>query len=381
MKYKRQLNLQRLLEPKSFFLFGPRSTGKTTLIKEQLTNARVYDLLDAEVYQNLLKRPKIIDEETLDSKQIIVIDEVQRIPTILNEVQRLITNKGLKFLLTGSSARKLKRGGANLLAGRAWEANLFPLCYPEIKDFNLLQYLNNGGLPQVYGSSYPEEELASYVGTYLREEIQAEAVTRNVQAFAEFLDSIALANGQEINYQSLASDCQVSPSTLKNYIQILEDTLIGFSLKAFTKTKKRKAITRSKHFLFDVGVVNHICRRGVIKPKSELFGIAFEHFILLEVRSYLSYSRSKKTMGYWRSTTQFEVDLTVGNDIAIEIKSTELTQDKHLKGLRALKEEGLFNQYLIVSLDSKERKTKDGIRVIPWRIFLKLLWSGQLLRS
>jgi len=380
MKYQRQLNLVKLLKPKSFFLFGPRSTGKTTLIKEQLSRARVYDLLDAEVYQTLLKRPKIIEEETLDPKQIVVIDEVQRIPSILNEVQRLITNKGLKFLLTGSSARKLKRGGANLLAGRAWEASLFPLCYPEIKNFDLIQYLNNGGLPQVYGSSFPEEELASYVGTYLREEIQAEAVTRNIQAFAEFLDAIALANGQEINYQSLASDCQVSASTLKNYIQILEDTLIGFSLPAFTQTKKRKAISRSKHFLFDIGVVNHLCRRGSIKSKSELFGVTFEHFIILEVRSFLSYSRSRLKMGYWRSTSQFEVDLTIGEKVAIEVKSTELVQDKHLKGLKALKEENLFDQYIVVSMDSKERRTQDGIRIIPWRSFLELLWSGQIVK-
>jgi uncharacterized protein len=379
MIYQRFLKLPDLIEKKSFFLFGPRATGKTTLIKTQLKGAKIYDLLDAEIYNRLLRRPKILEEEIEDLKQIIVIDEVQKLPHILDEVHRLIAEKNVRFLLTGSSARKLKRGGANLLAGRAWEAQLFSLSSIEIKNFDLLRYLNRGGLPQVYHSNDYQEELNSYVHTYLREEIQAEAVTRNVQAFAEFLDTIALSNGQEINYQSLASDCQVSTSTLKNYLQILTDTLLGFHLPGFSKTKKRKAINRSKFYLFDVGVTNQLCQRGEIKPKSELFGSAFEHFIITEMRSALSYFRSQKKMSYWRSTSQFEVDLLVGQDLAIEIKSTDLVQDKHLKGLRALKEEGLFKNYLVVSLDPSQRKTSDGIEVLPWQVFLKRLWEKKLL--
>ena len=296
----------------------------------------------------------------------------------LDEVHRLI-QKNYRFLLTGSSARKLKKGQSNLLAGRAWQAQLFPLSWIEIPQFNLIKYLNQGGLPMVYDSKDYEEELDSYVSLYLREEIQSEALTRNVQAFAEFLDLIALSNGQEINYESFSRDLQISPRTLKNYIEILNDTLLGFMLPGWTKTKKRKAISRGKYYLFDLGVTNTLCRRGAIKYNSELFGKAFEHFIILEVRSYLSYSRKKLSMHYWRSTSQLEVDLIIGNKIAVEIKSQALIQDKHLRGLRNLKEEQLIKKYIVVSLDKEERTTQDKIQIMPWEIFLKKLWRGWII--
>jgi predicted AAA+ superfamily ATPase len=378
--YKRILDLNSLLAKKSFFLFGPRSTGKTTLIREQLPNIKVYDLLKAKTYRDLVKNPSLIEQEYTDQK-IIVIDEVQKLPSILDEVHRLIEEKGIRFLLTGSSARKLKHGGANLLAGRAWSASLFPLISKEVDDFDLLKCLNFGMLPQVYTSEDPEEELESYVSTYLQEEIKAEAVTRNIQAFSEFLDIIALANGNEISYQSLASDCQVSPNTLKNYIQILEDTLLGFSLPAFTKTKKRKAITRSKFYLFDIGVTNYLTNRSHIKEKSKEFGDVFEHFIILEIRAYLSYVRNKSQLCYWRSTSKFEVDLIIGQQIAIEIKGTDQVQDKHLKGLRAIKEEDLFSSLIVISNDKSKRTFKDGIEVYPWKVFIEDLWSGKIINK
>ena len=376
--YQRIINLKTLLNKKSFFLFGPRATGKTTLIEQQLESCTIYDLLDSDVYRRLLKRPKLIEEEARDPKKIIVIDEVQKLPSILDEVHRLIQKRKFRFLLTGSSARKLKRGAANLLAGRAWEAGLFPLSFSEIPDFDLLTYLNSGGLPQIYDNPEVEEELESYVGTYLKEEIQAEALTRNIGAFAEFLDVIALTNGKEINYESLACNCQISPSTLKNYIQVLEDTLIGFRLPGFRKTKIRKPTTRSKHYLFDIGVTNALCQRSKIKAKSELFGDAFEHFIILEVRAYNSYKRRRQKLSYWRSTSQMEVDLLIGQEIAIEIKGSSLVSEKHLRGLRALKEEGLFKKYIVVSLDPNERVTNDDIGIIPWKDFLQKLWSETL---
>ncbi|NCN27733.1 ATP-binding protein [bacterium] len=374
----RRLDISQLLENKSFFLFGPRSTGKSTMIRRQLPKAAVYDLLDDEIFRRLLERPKLLAEENPDKETLIVIDEIQRLPLLLNEVHRLISSEGRTFLLTGSSARKLKRDGTNLLAGRAWRADLFPLTYSEIPQFDLVKFLNRGGLPQVYLSAKPSEELRAYTSMYLREEIQAEALTRNLQGFSTFLEVVALANGEELNFQSLASDCGVSASTLKNYIQILDDTLLGFSLRGFTKTKKRKAISRIKHYLFDVGVVNSLCRRGEIRQKSELFGKAFEHWIVQEVRACLSYSRSEHEMTYWRSLSQFEVDLLVGDEVAIEIKATSLVQDKHLKGLRALKEEGLIRKYVVVSLDSKARVTDDGIEILPWAAFMEQLWGGGL---
>jgi predicted AAA+ superfamily ATPase len=375
--YKRILDLTKLLKKKSFFLFGPRGTGKTTLVKHTLTKATVIDLLEIKTYREYLKNPSLISEQMLEPN--VVIDEVQKLPEILDEVHRLIEADKLTFLLTGSSARKLKRGGANLLAGRAWWAELFPLTSNEIPDFDLMTYLNRGGLPAVYPSDDYAEELWAYTALYLKEEIQNEALTRKVAQFSEFLDLMALSNGEEISYQSIAGDCGVSPNSIKNYIQILEDTLVAFQLKAFTKTRKRKAISRSKLYFFDVGVTNSLAKRGEIMAGSELFGKAFEHFILLEVRAFLSYTRKNIRMYYWRSTSQFEVDLILNNQWGVEIKSTASIKDKHLKGIRALKEEGNIQNFAAVSCDRYERRTQDNITIFPWKLFLEKLWNGDII--
>ena len=377
--YKRFMKLSFLLKKKSFFLLGPRSTGKTTLYRQIFPRAKVYDLLHLNTYKRLNMRPQILEEENRNNiRRLIIIDEIQKSPFLLDMAQYLI-DRGHRFLLTGSSARKLKRGSVNLLAGRVWSAFLFPLVSSEIPKFNLIQYLNRGGLPHIYGSPDHSEELSAYVHFYLKEEIQNEAFTRNIGAFSETLELIAQSNGQELNYDSFSKDLQISPNTLKNYISILDDTLLGFHLKGYTKTKKRKAIARSKYYLFDIGVTNTLCRRGDIQERSELFGKAFEHFIILEVRAFLSYSRKSLDMFYWRSTSHKEVDLIIGNKAAIEIKATQVVQEKHLKGLKALKEEGLIQKYFVVSLDSEPRMTQDRIHILPWNIFLKKLWQSQLL--
>lgn len=374
--YGRELNLPKLLEKRSHFLFGARATGKSTLIQQTLPEAQIFDLLHAKTYTALLRNPGALEDMIVDTGRLVVIDEIQKLPVLLDEVQRLITKKQLRFLLTGSSARKLKHGGANLLAGRAREARLFPLVSREIPDFSLTRLMNHGGLPMIYQSDEPDEDLAAYVDTYLREEIKAEAVTRNVAAFAEFLDIIARSNGQELNYEGLASDLQVSAGTLKNYVQILEDTLIGFRLPGFSDTRKRKATSRAKHYLFDLGVTRHLAKVAAILPESKAFGDAFEHFIILEVRAFLSYKRLPAQLCYWRSTSQFEVHLLVNRDLAIEIKATANPTPKHLKGLRALAEEGIFKRLLLVSTVEQERRTDDGIEILPWQTFLSRLWSG-----
>jgi predicted AAA+ superfamily ATPase len=375
--YKRILNLSNLLDKKSFFLFGPRGTGKTTLIRHTLTDASVIDLLEIKTFREYLKNPSIIGEQKLNP--IVVIDEVQKLPEILDEVHRLIEEKKITFLLTGSSARKLKRGGANLLAGRAWWAELFPLTSIEIPDFDLITYLNRGGLPSIYPSNDYLEELRAYTALYLKEEIQNEALTRKVAQFSEFLDLMALSNGEEISYQSIAGDCGVSANSIKNYVQILEDTLVAFQLTGFNKTRKRKAISRSKLYFFDIGVTNSLANRGEILEGSELFGKAFEHFIMLEIRAFISYLRKDTRMYYWRSTSQFEVDVILDNQWAIEIKSAASIQDKHLKGIRALKEEELIRNYAVVSCDRHERITQDNITIFPWKIFLDKLWKEEII--
>ena len=376
--HKRCLNLPELLEKKSFFLFGARATGKTTLIQTSLPQALVIDLLDTRTYKVLLQDAGALADLIRGNQKIVVIDEIQKLPNLLDEVHRLIQKERRTFLLTGSSARKLKHGSANLLAGRAREARLFPLTWPEINSFDLLRLLNHGGLPEIYDSTEPDEDLEAYVDTYLKEEIKAEAVTRNVAAFAEFLDIIGRSNGQELNYESFSSDLQVSPGTFKNYLQILEDTLIGFRLSGFTKTKKRKATVRAKHYLFDLGVTRQLARTGMIRAKSKEFGAAFEHFIILEVRAYLSYRRKNQEMNYWRSTSQFEVDLIIGGSIAIEIKSSDLVSDKHLKGLRALAEEGMMKRLICIHTGHLARQSPDGIEILPFQDFLTQLWAGDL---
>jgi len=378
--YKRTLDLSKLLEHRSYFLFGPRGTGKSTLIEQTLPDAQIYDLLDASVFQRLLRDPTLIGQET-DAATLTVIDEIQKLPELLDEVQRLIVKRKQVFLLTGSSARKLRKGGVNLLAGRAFTASLFPLTSQEIPNFDLLTYLNTTGLPEFYGQAETEvhEYLKNYVGTYLQEEIKAEALTRNLSGFIRFLEVVALSNGEEIHYANIANDSGVAARTVEAYFNILNDTLIGFAVPPFLSTSKRKAITRSKYFLFDIGVVNSLTRRGQVALRSELFGRMFEHFIALELRAFLAYCRVDLPLQYWRSTSHFEVDFIMGTELAIEVKGTDLVSDKHLKGLRALKEEGLIKNYGVVSQDMNDRLTPDGIRIWSWRSFLQKLWSRQLI--
>ncbi len=377
--YPRKLNLRELLKKKSHFLFGPRAVGKSTLIATELPNALVFDLLDDTTFRDLLRQPSLIGERITPKHQIVVIDEIQRIPELLNEIHRLIFQKKGTFLLTGSSARKLKHGSANLLAGRAWEANLFPLTFSEITDFDLLKLLNRGGLPDAYLSEDYKRELHSYVSLYLQEEVKAEALTRNVQGFSEFLDLVGRSNGQEINYERFAADCQVSTSTLKNYFQILEDTLIGFRLSGYCKSTKRKAVSRAKHYLFDLGVKNALTKSWIEAETSLLFGEAFEHFIALELRAYLKYAEREESLQYWRTTSQFEVDFVVGQKLAIEVKSSTLVNASHLKGLLALQEEKLGHRLIVVSRDEHRRTTAEGIEIFPYGEFLTELWEGRLI--
>jgi uncharacterized protein len=379
MAFERTLQLGPLLARKSFFLLGPRATGKSTLVEHQLPDTTIYDLLDDDVYTRLLKRPRALGEEIASGNagKLVVIDEIQKLPGLLDEVQRLIDKQGVRFLLTGSSARKLRRGGANLLAGRAWPAALFPLTSAEIPRFDLLQYLNRGGLPAIYPSEDYAEELSSYANLYLREEIVAEALVRKVDSFARFLDVIALSNGEELHYQGISNDAGVPVRTVQSFVQILEDTLLGFTVPAFGATRRRKAITRPKFFLFDVGVTGTLARRGEIRERSELFGRALEHFIALELRAYLSYRRRDEMLCYWRSTSGFEVDLILGDQLAVEVKASRQASEHDLRGLRALREEGLVRRYAVVSLDDAKRKL-DGIEIWPWRSFLNALWRDTL---
>jgi len=379
LNYKRILDIYAASERRSVFLLGPRATGKSTLLRQLFPQTAYYDLLDARVYGSLLRNPHVLAEET-SASSLTIIDEIQKLPSLLDEVHRLVSTRQQRFILTGSSARKIKRGAANLLAGRARQLKMFPLVSKEIENFDLITYLNTGGLPQIYGDPEAHLDLRSYVDLYLREEIQAEAMTRNVASFASVLDALALMNGQEINATSIASDTGVQARTILNFIEIMEDTLIAFRLPVFQKTKKRKPTSRNKIYFFDVGVTNALCHRKQITAEGELFGPALEHFLMLEVRSAISYKQADLPMSFWRTSAGFEVDLILGEEIAIEFKSSRDVSDKHLKGMRALKEEKITRRHLVVSQNARPRLTEDGIEILPWADFLNQLWGGDLFR-
>ncbi len=384
--YKRILSLP-LSDRETCFLWGPRQTGKSTLLKQLFPGAKIYDLLLSGEYQRLLRNPGILREECLGDESLrreksppVIIDEVQKVPELLDEVHWLIENARIRFVLCGSSARKVKRGQANLLGGRAVRYELHPLVFPELDNFSLSDALNRGLLPRHYPSPHARRLLESYVGDYLREEIAAEALTRNMPAFGRFLEIAAITSGELVNYANIASECGVSSPTVKEYFQILEDTLIGKMLPADRRRAKRRLIAAPKFYFFDIGIVAYLTRRGKVLPGSELFGKAFEHLIWMELSAHARYSEKNYPISYWRTSTGLEVDFVLGeHEVAVEVKSTTMVTDRHLNGLRALRADCAPRRSIAVSMDPRPRRTQDGIDILPWADFLGRLWGGNLL--
>ena len=378
--FSRKLNLHEA-ENESCFLWGARQTGKSTLLNKSFPKARYIDLLKSDVFERYNRRPALLREELslLPDGETVIIDEVQKLPALLDEVHWLMTNRGLRFILSGSSARKLKRSGANLLGGRAIRKNLYPLVSAEIPDFNLIKACNYGMLPRHYLTENPSKRIQAYVGDYLQEEIKAEALTRNLNVFSRFLEVAALSNGEIVNYHNIASECGVSSPTIKEYFSILEETLIGYMIPAFTEKVKRRVIQAPRFFYFDTGIANFLLKRTALHAGSPEFGHAFEHFIMLELIAYNGYSDHPCKIAYWRTTSGYEVDIIIGNaEIAIEIKSSEEVQSHHTKGLRAFSEEFPQARLIIVSMDKYPRRM-NGIDIYPASDFLSMLWSGLLI--
>ncbi|MCK5082315.1 MAG: ATP-binding protein [Candidatus Omnitrophica bacterium] len=377
--YQRFLKLKEESRQKSLLLFGPRQTGKTYLLKKLFPKVPFYNLLRADTFLKVSQRPQIIREELLSYEtkcpQPIIIDEIQKLPVLLDEVHYLIEEKGYHFILTGSSPRKLKGGAADLLGGRAWTRHLFPLVTREIPDYDLNRILNYGAIPSIYNSAYPEKDLAAYVGNYLREEIQAEGLVRKIENFSRFLQTASLFNTELVNFANIASDAGVPARTVAEYFSILQDTLIGHLLEPFVKSKKRKAISTAKFYFFDVGVCNVLAGRKEIRPKTELFGKTLEHFIFTELKAYLSYAQDTRPLNFWRSKSGYEVDFLIGDDIAIEVKATEMVTERHLSGLKALSEEMTLRKKIIISMDQSPRRLRN-VDILPVKIFLQRLWSN-----
>ncbi|MFN8206628.1 MAG: DUF4143 domain-containing protein [Bacteroidales bacterium] len=366
----------------SLFLWGARQTGKSTLLKTGYPRSPYFDLLLGEEYLRFQQQPGLLREiiTALDPAEPVIIDEIQRLPHLLNEVQWLMVNKGYRFILSGSSPRKIIRTGANLLGGRALRYELYPLVYPEITDFNLLRALNHGLLPRHYLSAQPHRLLAAYIGNYLKDEIIHEANIRNIGSFSRFLEAASFSNGEMVTYSNIATDCGVSAPTVREYFQILEDTLTARFLPSFQKKPKRRVIQAPKFYFFDLGIPNFLLKRNHLQWGSESIGKAFEHFIYQELIAHSHYSGLNYPIYYWRTASQIEVDFILGEgETAIEVKSTTEANNRHTKGLKYFSEEYPSAQLLLVC-NEKHPRQAGNITILPWQLFLEKLWTGKLIR-
>jgi predicted AAA+ superfamily ATPase len=385
--FRRFLDLPALAAQKSFFLLGPRLTGKSTLLRKSFPKALFLDLLDAQTFRSLSASPSLIGERarTLTGRRkVVILDEIQKQPELLDEVHRLMEReKSLCFILTGSSARKLRARGRNLLGGRAGLVRMHPIVYPEIGTVSprrtwkdLLQW---GGLPSVLLSDRPKEDLQAYVGLYLQEEIRAEGLARSIPNFSRFLETAAAMNGEIVNYTKVGNDAQISPRTVRDYFQVLEDTLVGNLLPPFQGTRSRKAVATEKFFFFDVGVAHALLDRWSVSPRTPEYGRVLEHLVERELRASLDYFRSGRRLFFWRSLSQMEVDFILAEGqrpvIAIEVKASRTVSPRDLKGLRAFGEDWPKVRKIVVSLEPHPRTTEDRIEILPVEQFLSQLWG------
>jgi len=374
---ERLIDLKSLLKKKSYFLFGPRQTGKSSLIRHSLSSVKTYNLLDHKVFLEFNSRPGRLKEEISSKDELVVIDEIQRIPELLNEVHLLIEEKKTRFLLTGSSARKLRSKGVNLLGGRARQMHLHPFVTKELGPyFELNRALNAGLIPSIYFSDDLKADLNAYVGNYLSLEIAAEALTRNIPAFSRFLTVAALCNATIVNFTNVASDAQVKRTTVYEYFEILKDTYLIRELPAFLTGTKRKPIASSKYYFFDMGVVRQLQGRKAYTPGTSEFGDAFETFIINEFFAFSDYVSPLK-LNFWRSASNLEVDLIIDEHTAVEIKGKQLVSSDDLKTLKAIAQEHSFKRLFCVCLETRPRRVGD-IEIVPYQDFLKMLWDEKL---
>jgi len=371
----------------SAFLWGARKTGKSSYLRARFPRSPVFDLLDTELFLEFAKEPARLRQrlDAMDAASVeepVIIDEIQKVPALMDEIHRMIEQSKRSFILCGSSARKLRRGQANLLGGRAWRYEMFPLVSKELQDLDLLRALNHGLVPSHYlqDDADCERSLRAYVQDYLKEEVFAEGLTRNVPAFSRFLDAVAYTHGELVNYANVARDCGVDAKTVKEYFQILCDTLLGTMLEPWKKRQSRDVILKApKAWLFDVGVAGALTRRRLTEPRGEAFGRAFEHFILMELLAYRSYSGKGFPLTFWRTRNGLEVDFVLGDgEVAVEVKGSSRVDGRDVHGLRAFLSDHAPKAAYVVSTEPAPRSA-EGLRFLPWRNFLAALWQGDVI--
>lgn len=383
---KRLLNID-LPAGQSAFLWGPRKTGKSLYLKKRFPNSLIFDFLKTDLFIEISKRPALLRERILakDKKKLrkpIIIDEVQKVPQILDEVHWMIENKGLQFILCGSSARKLIRGHVNLLGGRAWRYEMFPLVTRELNSIDLLRSLKHGMVPLHYlqGDRDCMRSLKAYIQDYLKEEVFDEGLTRNIPAFSRFFESFGYSHGELTNYSNIARDCGIDSKTVKEYYQILVDTLLAVRISPFKKNQTRDIITRApKYYLFDVGVANYLSKQKIGVEKGIGFGKALEHFILMEILAYRSYNEKDFKINFWRTKTGQEVNFILADgEIAIKVKGTDRLDKSELKSLLSFAKIYLPKRIIAVC-NEREKRLYGKVEILPWKIFLKNLWSGNII--
>jgi len=370
--------IEKALASKSVLLLGPRQTGKSSLIREELAPDRVFNLLDQSTFLQISRRLSSLRESLRPEDKLIVIDEIQKLPQLMDEIHLMIEEQKKRFLLTGSSARKLRRSYTKLMGGRTRSIYMHPLIHRELgKDFDLARVLSYGCLPHVWLSPEPFAELVDYVGDYLQQEILAEAVTRGIDQYSRFLTQIATATTQILNIDGLSRDSQLAPSTTRRYLEILSDTMVATQIEPWQAGKKRKAITSTKLLFFDVGVVNALLEIDGYNPRSNDAGWQLEQYIGQELLAYCDYSDRNIKLNFWRSTDKCEVDYVLGDAVAIEVKHTASVTEKDLKGLTAIHAEGKWRHKIVVSRDPIPRRIGD-IDILPVEEFLQRLWNNDL---
>ena len=378
--YHRIFDVENRLD-EAMFLFGARQTGKSTLLKERFPKAIYIDLLKSDVRNRFKQHPEEFRESLLryPPETLVIVDEIQKVPDLLDEVHWLMVEKGLWFVLSGSSARKIKKSGANNLGGRAIPETLFPLVSAEIPDFDIERAVQNGMIPRHYMVANARNRMRAYIDLYVKEEIIEEALVQNVDEFIRFMEVAAIMDGEILNYENVASDCGVSANTVKAYYKILVDTLLGFEVPAYRKVIKRKLYKSPRFYYFDIGIANHLTKRYQLAPKTPEYGHAFEHLIIQEIVAYLAYTNSDEELSYWHTYENIEVDAIIGDArVAIEIKSTDHVDHDDKKGIMEFAKEHPNAKQILVSRDRISRRS-GNVDLYYVTDFFKALWAGEII--